>query len=114
MNLGTAGDGCAGVRRGDSVGWRGCRRGGSAGGRAGAATAACAAVRARRGRGRPHPDEGYAELLIELVDAHVDTIELVVCGGDATAWPAHLRYLQRLVRESKWLMAHAAGDPRAG
>jgi putative transposase len=39
MNLGSAGDGCAGVRRVSSVGWRGCRRGGSPGGRAGAATA---------------------------------------------------------------------------
>ena len=56
-----------------------------------------------------HPDEGYAELLSELVDAHVDTIELVVRRDDAPMWAAHLQYLQRLVRESKWLMAHRAG-----
>ena len=42
MNLGTAGDGCSGVRRGTRLGWRGCRRGGSPEGRAGAAIAACA------------------------------------------------------------------------
>src|SRR5215216_110342 len=52
MNVGSAGEGCAGVRRGTWLGWRGCRRGGSPGGRAGAATAACASSGPRRGRGR--------------------------------------------------------------
>ena len=43
MNLGIAGDGCTlGFAAGTRLGWRGCRRGGSPGGRAGAAIAACA------------------------------------------------------------------------
>jgi Integrase core domain len=42
MDLGTAGDGFAVVRRGTRLGWRGCGRGGSPGGRAAAAMAACA------------------------------------------------------------------------
>ena len=42
MNLGAAGDGALGFAAGRRVGWRGCRRGGSPEGRAGAATAGCA------------------------------------------------------------------------
>jgi putative transposase len=37
LNLGTAGDGFTGFAAGTRLGWRGCRRGGSPGGRAGAA-----------------------------------------------------------------------------
>jgi hypothetical protein len=36
----------------------------------------------------------------ELVDAHLDTIEVLVGRDDATADAAHLEYLQALVRYS--------------
>jgi hypothetical protein len=53
-------------------------------------------------------DAGFEELLSELVDAHVDTIELLVGGDDATTDPVHLEYLQALVRYSKRLMAQVS------
>jgi hypothetical protein len=50
-------------------------------------------------------DARFEELVSELVDAHVDTIELLVgCDGPTTD-AAHLEYLQALVRYSKRLMA---------
>jgi putative transposase len=42
LNLGTAGDGALGFAAGTRLAWRGCRREGSPGGRAGAAIGACA------------------------------------------------------------------------
>lgn len=45
------------------------------------------------------------ELLSELVDAHVDTIELLVGRDDVTSDAVHVEYLQALVRYSKRLMA---------
>jgi hypothetical protein len=56
-------------------------------------------------------DDGLEELLSELVDAHVDTIELAVGPGSATTLAAHLQYLQGLVRYSKRLIAHRARGP---
>jgi hypothetical protein len=53
-------------------------------------------------------DPGFEELLSELVDAHVDTIELLVGRDDATTDVVHLEYLQALVRYSKRLMAPAS------
>jgi hypothetical protein len=53
-------------------------------------------------------EAGFGELVSELVDAHVDTIELLVGRDDATIDAAHLEYLQALVRYSKWLMAQAS------
>ena len=53
-------------------------------------------------------DAALEELLSELVDAHVDTIELLVGGDDATTDAVHLEYLQALVRYSKRLMAQAS------
>jgi hypothetical protein len=50
-------------------------------------------------------DAGLEELLSELVDAHVDTIELFVGRDDATTDAAHVAYLQALVRYSKRFMA---------
>ena len=35
-------------------------------------------------------DAGFEELVSELVDAHVDTIELLVCRDDATTDAVHL------------------------
>ena len=52
MNLGTAADGALEFAAGTRLAWRGRRRGGSPGGRAEAAIAACAPS-ARRGRSRP-------------------------------------------------------------
>jgi hypothetical protein len=51
-------------------------------------------------------DEVFEALLSELVDAHVDTVELLVGRDGATTYAAHLQYLQGLVRHSKRLMAH--------
>ncbi len=48
---------------------------------------------------------GFEELVSELVDAHVDTIELLVGRDDATTDAVHLEYLQALVRYSNGLMA---------
>jgi hypothetical protein len=39
------------------------------------------------------------------IDAHIDTIGLLVGCDDATARAAHLDYLQGLVRQSKQLIA---------
>jgi hypothetical protein len=50
-------------------------------------------------------DAGFEELLSELVDAHVDTIELLVSRDDAPTDTCHVEYLQALVRYSKRLMA---------
>jgi hypothetical protein len=50
-------------------------------------------------------DAGFEELVSELVDAHLDTIELLVDRDDAATDDAHLEYLQALVRYSKRLMA---------
>jgi hypothetical protein len=61
---------------------------------------------------RPDRDESFEGLLGELIDAHLDTIELIVCGGDTTTRAAHLGYLQGLVRYSTRLMAARHGQPR--
>ena len=53
-------------------------------------------------------DAGFEHFLSELVDAHVDTIELLAGGDGATTDAAHLEYLQALVRCSKRLMARAS------
>ena len=60
-------------------------------------------------------DAGFEELVSELVDAHVDTIELLGGCDDATTDAVHLDYLQALVRYSKRLMAQASpqGSGRA-
>jgi hypothetical protein len=52
----------------------------------------------------------FEELVTELVDAHVDTIQLLGGCDDATTDAAHLDYLQALVRYSKRLMAQASSQ----
>jgi hypothetical protein len=60
----------------------------------------------------PDRDDCFEKLLSELVDAHVDTIELFVGGDDVTTCTAHVQYLQGLVRYSKRLMVDPLGQPR--
>lgn len=52
-------------------------------------------------------DDYVAELLYELLDAHVDTMRLA-CQLDADpAWAAHLDYLRDLQRVGREALAHA-------
>ena len=55
-------------------------------------------------------DARFEELVCELVDAHLDTIELLVGREHSTTDAAHLEYLRALVRYSKRLMAHASPE----
>jgi hypothetical protein len=55
-------------------------------------------------------ESGRHQLVDELVEAHLDTIELVLDRPDDLAWSPHVRYLQALVRQAKQMTA-AAGDP---
>jgi hypothetical protein len=61
---------------------------------------------------RPDRDGSFEDLLSELVDAHLDTIESIVGGGDTTTRAAHLGYLQGLVRYSNREMADRHAEPR--
>jgi hypothetical protein len=54
-------------------------------------------------------DGDIDELLVELIDAHVDTIELFVGRENAMTRTVHLGYLQCLVRYSKRVTAHEPG-----
>jgi hypothetical protein len=54
-------------------------------------------------------DAGFEELVSELVDAHVDTIELLDGRDDAATDEAHLEYHQALVRYSKQVVREWAG-----
>jgi HPt (histidine-containing phosphotransfer) domain-containing protein len=49
------------------------------------------------------PDNGLQELVDELVEAHMDTIEMLVTARLDDDWGSHVRYLQGLVR-----LAHTA------
>jgi hypothetical protein len=44
------------------------------------------------------PNSLLHDCVQELIDAHVDTIELVLGGEDGARWGTHVAYLQRLVR----------------
>jgi len=49
------------------------------------------------------PTVDVRELLVELVDAHADTVELATAPASEAAWRAHcdyLRDLQRLAQET--------------
>jgi hypothetical protein len=61
--------------------------------------------------------EDLADLVYELLDAHVDTIRLAT-GRDGqapldelSAWPAHLGYLRDLQRVGREALAHLPGRP---
>jgi hypothetical protein len=58
------------------------------------------------------PDDDMRELLRELVDAHLDTIEMFLGRGDPAARAAHLDYVQGLVRYSKRFTADQPTEPR--
>jgi hypothetical protein len=44
-------------------------------------------------------------LLQELLDAHVDTVELALGFADDLAWNMHLEYLRALQRQSQGVLA---------
>jgi hypothetical protein len=48
-----------------------------------------------------HRDGGQEELLDELVQAHLDTIEMSLELHDDPSWMSHVAYLQGLVRHAK-------------
>jgi hypothetical protein len=56
-----------------------------------------------RSDAEPRPED----LFDELLEAHLDTIELAHCGR-MTGWDDHVEYLQRLVRHAKHFAAVAA------
>jgi hypothetical protein len=52
---------------------------------------------------------GYvAELVYELLDAHVDTMRMARNLDGDPAWAAHLDYLRDLQRVAREALAHAA------
>lgn len=53
------------------------------------------------------------ELIYELLDAHIDTIEMGDNLGPGAAWQPHLEYLQALQRKARELLAQLAMDGRA-
>ena len=80
-------------------------------------------MRARLPRRRPADDRALHDLLAlsyELLDAHVDTIELTAERELGARWDAHLDYVRALQRVGRALVARAhagatrahAGDPR--
>jgi hypothetical protein len=60
-------------------------------------------------------DQSLDALLDELVEAHIDTIEMLVDYEHDPSWSSHAQYLRGLVRHAKRLTAwHAADGPPAG
>lgn len=54
----------------------------------------------------PGPEEKLLLVLAaELVDAHVDTVELALDWADELRWQAHLDYLRALVRTTERILA---------
>jgi hypothetical protein len=52
-----------------------------------------------------------ARLVQELLDAHMDTVELALGLEDDLAWNMHLAYLRALQRQSRGLLARiCAGE----
>jgi hypothetical protein len=58
----------------------------------------------------PAPELGCRQLFDELVEAHLDTIEVLLGGPEEAAWRPHVQYLQALVRQARRMTA--AGDAR--
>jgi len=48
-------------------------------------------------------------LVYELLDAHMDTVELALGYEDDIAWNMHLEYLRTLQRQSQGLLARIGG-----
>jgi len=60
----------------------------------------------RVGRGHATADlTALTRLVHELLDAHVDTVELALGYEDDIAWNMHLGYLRALQRQSQALLA---------
>ena len=63
---------------------------------------------------RPSPEPGTEPrvlldtLVDELVEAHLDTIELATAAGLGERWELQLDYLRALVRTAHAVQAHAA------
>ena len=63
---------------------------------------------------RPSPDPGTEPQLLldtlvdELVEAHLDTIELATASGLSAQWERQLDYLRALVRAAHAVQARAA------
>jgi hypothetical protein len=55
-------------------------------------------------------DQSLTALLDELVEAHMDTIEMLVVYQDDPSWSSHALYLQGLVRQAKRLAALRTPD----
>jgi hypothetical protein len=49
-------------------------------------------------------------LVYELLDAHVDTVDLALGYEDDIAWNMHLEYLRALQRQSRTLLARIGSD----
>lgn len=54
------------------------------------------------------PQERLAEVVDELCDAHLDTIELATAAPMPPEWQRHVHYLQDLHRAARTLLARAA------
>jgi hypothetical protein len=48
-------------------------------------------------------------LAVELLEAHLDTVELMLGWTDEACWGAHLDYLRALVRTTEAILAGALG-----
>lgn len=54
---------------------------------------------------RPDLDPNLGALVDELVDAHMDTIQMTLASEPDPDWHQHALYLQRLVREAHKVLA---------
>ena len=54
------------------------------------------------------PHDLLAEIVDELCDAHLDTVELATAAPMSPEWDRHVRYLQDLQRAARTLLARAA------
>jgi hypothetical protein len=57
---------------------------------------------------RRNGEPDYAALIDELVEAHLDTIEIAQDAHDDPSWSSHLSYLQSLVRLAKRVAASSS------
>jgi hypothetical protein len=58
-----------------------------------------------------HVDPDVANLISELLDAHLDTVALELEAESATAWDAHLDYLRALQRLGRAALANWTPQP---
>jgi hypothetical protein len=56
----------------------------------------------------PATDRPLVALAYELLDAHLDTVELMPGWVDELGWKAHLDYLRGLVRTAEEMLAEAS------